>query len=257
MAWENELKLAIKAAKAAGARLSELALDEKEILSAKGRDIKLQADRDSEAIILKMLGEGSKYPVLAEESGEVGDVPGGGEGIFWAVDPLDGTFNFSRGVPVCGVSIALVAGTEPVLGVFYDFNRGDLLCGAVGGEARWNESPLRVSKGDEIGQAILATGFPVNRDFSDEALGQFMREVRPFKKVRMIGSAATSLAWVACGRFDVYMEDDIMLWDVAAGIALVRAAGGIVEIKPSKKLKWARRVRAAANQTLLDAIPNK
>ena len=128
MAWENELNLAIEAAKAAGVRLSELALDEKEILSAKGRDIKLQADRDSEAIILKMLSEGSKYPVLAEESGEVGDVPGSGEGTFWAVDPLDGTFNFSRGVPVCGVSIALVAGTEPVVGVFYDFNRGDLLC---------------------------------------------------------------------------------------------------------------------------------
>lgn len=257
MAWEKELTVAIAAARAAGARLKELALNEKEILSAKGRDIKLQADRDSEAIILKMLAEGSEHPVLAEESGEVGEVPGGGTGCFWAVDPLDGTYNFSRGVPVCGVSIALVDGTEPVLGVFYDFNRDDLMYGVVGGEARWNEEPLKVSQTTEIGQAILATGFPVNRDFSDEALEKFMHEVRPFKKVRMVGSAATSLGWVACGRFDVYMEDDIMLWDVAAGIAMVRAAGGIVQLAPSQKLKWARHVRAAANQGLLDAVPSE
>lgn len=252
MVWEKELNLAIRASRQAGERLHELALGEPTILSASGRDIKLQADHASEAIILQMIARETPYPVLAEESGEVGDVPGGDEGTFWVVDPLDGTFNFSRGVPLCGVSIALIDRKEPVLGVIYDFNRNELFSALASGDGKLNNTPLRVSTTTEIGQASLATGFPVNRDFSDEALIRFVHQVQPFKKVRMIGTAATSLAWVACGRFDVYMEEGIMLWDVAAGLALARAAGAEVRLRPSRGTKWAYDVQVAANACLLD-----
>lgn len=98
-----------------------------------------------------------------------------------------------------------------------------------------------------IGSAILAKGFPVNRDFKSASLQNFLNSVQEFKKIRLLGSAALSLAYVACGRVDAYTEEDIMLWDVAAGIALVMAAGGWAEIKNLRSNKWARHAKCAAN----------
>ncbi|MCL5269958.1 MAG: inositol monophosphatase [bacterium] len=258
MTWRDELNLAVEAARAAGERLRAIAAGEKAVLSVAGRDIKLQADRDSESLILGMLAARSPHPVLAEESGECGTIAEGAA-PFWVVDPLDGTLNFSRGVPLCCVSIALVEGTAPRLGVVYDFNRGELFYGVPGdaGDVHGGiispagERPLAVSGVAERGKAILATGFPVNRDFGAAALAEFVDQVKSFKKVRLLGSAALSLAWVAAGRVDAYAEDDIMLWDVAAGLALVAAAGGHVALAPSARLKWARRVRAASTPPLI------
>lgn len=249
MEWTAELKLATEAARAAGARLAEIMRGHKEILSDAGRDIKLQADRDAERIILDLLQARSPYPALAEESGEHG-APA--EGPFWVIDPLDGTLNFSRGVPMCCVSIALVAGQTPLLGVIYDFNRNELYYGVEGGPSGFVgadgvERPLAVSAVRDSRRGILATGFPTNRDYGDAALQDMFMEIKRFKKVRMLGTAALMLAYVASGRVDAYAEDEIMLWDVAAGLALVKAAGGYVDIRPSSKMKWARRVRVASH----------
>lgn len=249
--WEKELKLAAGAARSAGGRLREIRKGEIGVISAAGRDIKTQADRDAEAIILEALKSDSDYPILAEESGEHG-VPA--TGPFWVVDPLDGTMNYAKGWDLCCVSIALVCGGEPVAGVIYDFNRDELFMGAEGVPATLNGAPVRTSGVDEMAQAVLYTGFPLLTDLSDAALTGWMPMVRRFKKVRMLGTSAIGTSWLACGRFDAYVENDVMLWDMAAGLALIKAAGGEITLGPSERHPWARRVRAAANRPLLDAI---
>lgn len=247
MNTDKLLKAAEEAARDAGGFLREQMLRGQEVISREGRDIKIQADRDAEERILFRL-KATGYSALAEESGLHGLVKG--DTPFWIVDPLDGTMNFSRGLPLCCVSIALCRGNEPLLGVIYDFNRDECFTGAPGQGAAVNGMAMRVASTAHTNQAILATGFPSMRSMDAEALEPFIREARAFKKVRMLGSAALMLAYVACGRVDAYAEDDIMFWDVAAGVALVRAAGGVVDMKESKRAQWAREVRAACRPAI-------
>jgi myo-inositol-1(or 4)-monophosphatase len=176
------------------------------------------------------------HPVLAEESAADVTLP---SGRAWVVDPLDGTANFLRGIPLYCVAIALVEDGEPVLGATLDAARNRVFSGVVG-EGAWVgslEEPrmqaISTSDTASRAEAVLATGLPVGRDFSEGALTAFLPWFAQFKKVRMFGTAGLSLAFVAAGAVDAYGEDAIRLWDVAAGIALVRAAGGHVEMKPS------------------------
>ncbi len=246
MKLRKELGTAIEAARRAGACLRRAPAARGDILSSAGRDIKLGADREAEDIILAALAPSGR-PVLAEESGEHGRLDAT---PFWVVDPLDGSLNFSRGLPLCCVSIGLCQGGEPVLGVVYDFERDEMFTGIVD-EGAWHDDRLTsVSTVGSAREAVLATGFPVNRDFGGEALADFVRAIAAFKRIRLLGSAALSLAYLASGRVDAYAEDDIMFWDVAAGIALVRAAGGFVTIEDSPRLKWAKRVRGAADRAI-------
>jgi myo-inositol-1(or 4)-monophosphatase len=134
--------------------------------------------------------------------------------------------------------------------VVLDVPADDLYAGVVGHGARCNGTAIRVSKVRSAAKAILATGFPVQRDFSSAALQEFLASVQRYKKIRMLGSAALSLAYVAAGRADVYAEDGVMLWDVAAGLALVHAAGGVVEYAPSPRHAWARDVVCGASAEL-------
>lgn len=192
------------------------------------RDIKLQADREAENILITHLRRGSDLPILAEESGwhkHVGEAPE----TFWVVDPLDGTVNFFSDIPFCGPAVALVHQGRPVLGAIFDIAHEDLFLGAPGLGATLNDVPIHVSKTADKAAATLVTGFPARRDFSDNAMTRFAREAAQWKKVRMLGSAALSLAYVAAGRVDAYHEESIMMWDVAAGLAIVEAAGGRVE----------------------------
>lgn len=242
--WQAELARAEGAARAAGALLRDAMTREKAILAEPGRDIKLQADRDAEETILAALGA-SPHPVLAEESGELGTIDPAKP--FWIIDPLDGTMNFSRTLPFCAVSIALSTLDIPMLGVVYDFNRDDMYSGVVGEGAWRNGAPMHVSSITETGRAVLTAGFPVNFVYEDAPLMEFARMARRFRKLRMFGSAALSLAYVAAGLADAYAEDDIMFWDVAAGMALVAAAGGHVRCEETGRLQWSRVVRCAAD----------
>lgn len=119
---------------------------------------------------------------------------------------------------------------EPLIGVIYDFNRDEAFSGIVGRGAWLNGQQIQVSMVRKSSDAVLVTGFPEGTDFSQASLTRFVNEIRQYKKVRLLGSAALSLAYVACGRADVYHEVDIRIWDAAAGIALVKAAGGSVRI---------------------------
>ncbi len=218
------LALAEAAAREAGEALAGRGAGFEGIESADGRDIKLKADKSAEALILKRLSDDSDHAILSEEEGWVGQAGN----TAWVVDPLDGSSNYNREIPLCAVSVALIDKGRPVLGVVHDFNRDELFSGARGVGATCNGRAISVSPIADMPQATLITGFPVNHDFSDRALTEAGREFSRWKKIRMIGSATLSTAWVACGRADRYQEDSIMLWDIAAGCALIEAAGGRV-----------------------------
>jgi len=224
---ENYLEIGKKAAKAAGNFLLNYSKENLEILKNDGKDIKISADKEAEKIIVDILSEETDISLLCEESGLVGE--NNSEELKWIVDPLDGSLNFSRNLPNCCVSIALWKDKEPVLGAVYDFNRNELFSGIVGQGAWLNNENIKVSNIQDLGKSIIATGFPSQTDFSQEALLNFVNKVRKFKKVRLLGTAALSLAYVACGRVDAYSEKDIKIWDIAAGVAVVLAAGGKIE----------------------------
>jgi myo-inositol-1(or 4)-monophosphatase len=196
------------------------------------RDVKIIADNELDRFIVEQLTQRSSFKVLSEESG-ISQASNSINNYRWIVDPLDGSMNFSRGIPICCISIAFWQDMNPLIGVVYDFNRDELFTGIVGEGAWLNDSPICVSSTQNNSNAILATGFPVSSDFSQKTLYKFVNNIKKYKKIRLLGSAALSLAYVSSGRVDIYQENDIKIWDVAAGIALVRAAGGMTQLTPS------------------------
>ena len=230
------LSIAAKAAQEAGFILKDFFATNAGVKTDDGRDIKTEADKAADAALLDVLSSTS-FPILSEESGCTIDA--GMSEPCWIIDPLDGTFNFVRGFPACCVSVALWHKKMPILGVIYDFAADMLYTGIVGVDARCNGESINVSTVQALSQAALATGFPSARDYGDKSLQDSIKKIQKFKKIRMIGSAALSLAYVSRGFVDAYHEEDIWLWDVAAGLALVKAAGGeftISDIKPTWQL---------------------
>jgi myo-inositol-1(or 4)-monophosphatase len=232
----DALTLAKDAARQAAARLGALLVKPIHVDSQIDRDIKLAADREADRLIIRALRDGSAYPVLSEESGWIGESRS--DGTRWIVDPLDGSINFFRGIPFCGVSIGLWRNDEPLLGVIHHIQTGEVFSGIVGSGA-WNgDVAVKVSSVDTASNAILCTGFPIATDFARSALIEYVEHVRNFKRTRLLGSAALSLAYVAAGRADAYYEREIKLWDVAAGLAIVKAAGGAIDytaVDPAKQ----------------------
>ena len=223
------LELAEHAARTAGRR--SRSRSNLTVLSSIGKDIKLAADRESEDRIVTTLRKESPFSILTEERGEIG-YPADRDEPRWIVDPLDGSFNYERGIPSCCISVALWSNKTPLVGVIYDFTRNELFAAIVGEGAWLNRKPIRVREQGLRREAVLFTGFPVGSKYNVRDLGRLAREMSGYKKVRMIGSAALSLAYVASGRGDAYHEDGIMWWDVAAGLAVLRAAGGTFRMKP-------------------------
>ena len=199
---------------------------ELKILHDAGRDIKLQLDIDTENIIKKNISSQSEFPILGEETGFTDDV---GE-FYWVVDPLDGTSNFLRDIPISCVSIALMQNLTPILGVIYDFNHDDLYFGHQNSKAFLNQEQISVSDYSEKSQSTLVTGIPAKTNYSDDEFKNMIDDFQDWKKVRMIGSAAMAAIYVAAGKAETYKENGIFLWDIAAGAAIVNAAGGIASI---------------------------
>ena len=222
------LEVAVTAASLAGQQLLQGRANDRRIEKTAAHDVKIEADRRAESLIVDQLRANTPYAILSEEAGLIA-AQGPASSRAWIIDPLDGSLNYHQGIPLCCISIALYDGWEPVLGVVYDFNRGELFTGIVGHGAHCNGLAIHPALTQRRQEAVLATGFPVSRDFAVPALHEFISQIRDFRKVRLLGSAALSLSYVACGRLDAYTEESIMLWDVAGGCALVKAAGGRVE----------------------------
>ena len=219
----EELNIAKKAALKAGNFLRKNKIDINKTISFTNRDIKLQADIESERIIKEILKKDSTFEILAEESGLSSEESSKN---LWVVDPLDGTANYSRDIPLCCVSIAMLSNTKPVLGVIYDFNNDELYEGSLNTSACLNGKKISVSKTKKTEEGVLVTGLPNDTDYSNKAMMELIKNFQNWRKVRMIGSAALASTYIASGKADLYMENKSYLWDIAAGAAIVNAAGG-------------------------------
>jgi len=150
-----------------------------------------------------------------------------GEKYNWIIDPLDGTTNFIHGLPTYSISIALQSNDELILGVVYEINRDECFSAWKNGGAYLNNKRISVVKARGIEKTLVATGFPYYEFGKLDAYLAVLKELmQRCHGVRRIGSAAIDLAYVACGRFDAYFEFNLNSYDVAAGIVLVREAGG-------------------------------
>lgn len=147
----------------------------------------------------------------------------------WVIDPLDGTTNFVHGLPTYAVSVGLMAGDEVVAGVVYEVNRDECFYAWKGGGAFLNDEPIKVTPASTIDESLFATGFPVH---NFEKLHDYLAILNELMKdahgLRRVGSAATDMAYVACGRYEAFFEYNLNPWDVAAGVIIVQEAGGTI-----------------------------
>lgn len=152
-----------------------------------------------------------------------------GDQYNWIIDPLDGTTNFIHGLPCFAISLALTDQNIPVLGIIYEINLDECFYAGKGLGAWLNGKPIRVSEMGKMEESFLATGFPYKNYGRLDAYMDLMKYLLNHTRgIRRLGSAATDLAYVACGRFDAFYEYGLSPWDVAAGIILVQEAGGEV-----------------------------
>jgi myo-inositol-1(or 4)-monophosphatase len=197
-------------------------------VSVKGpADYVSEADRRAERTLRAELEKGRPgFGFLMEEAGEAA---GSDSSNRWIVDPLDATTNFLHGIPHFAISIAHERDGEAVAGVVYDPLRAEMFWAEKGLGAYVNDRRLRVSARKRLGEAVLATGIPFGeRAGKDESAAQIRAAMDATAGVRRFGSAALDLAYVAAGRFDGFWEVGLSPWDVAAGVVLVREAGGFV-----------------------------
>jgi myo-inositol-1(or 4)-monophosphatase len=222
---QDRLQLAMQLARRAGGLLLDGYGHATQVRHKGAIDLVTEYDLKSEALLIE--GIRAAFPddrITAEEGGG-----GDGTGVHWLVDPLDGTTNFAHGLPIFSISIACVRSEQLLFGVVYDPNRDELFHAVNGGGGFLNGAPIRVSGADRLEDSLLVTGFPYDiRTNSDNNLGYFNALAVRAQAVRRLGSAALDLAYVAAGRFDGYWELRLGTWDWAAGVLLVREAGGTV-----------------------------
>lgn len=186
-------------------------------------DIVTAADKAAEAVILERIA--SMFPdhsVLSEESGEADH----GSRYRWVIDPLDGTTNFSAGLPNFCVSIALEVDGEPVVGVVHAARLGETFTAIKGGGARLNGAAVGVRPNSLIERAVVATGFPIDKNVNpDNNLDNVARVLPLVRGLRRLGSAALDLSYVGAGFLDAYWESNLHRWDIAAGLLIAREGG--------------------------------
>jgi myo-inositol-1(or 4)-monophosphatase len=257
------LDIATEAAIAAGAVLRHYWGNLADI-QEKGRpgDLVTEADRAAEKAVLEVLHRRvPEHAILTEESGQFGDrhAP-----FLWAIDPLDGTTNYAHQYPCFAVSIGLLIDGVPEVGVVFNPIYQELFRAAKGLGATLNDRPIHVSKTPELRKSLLVTGFAYDRHQTpDNNYAEFCHLTHLTQGVRRSGSAAIDLASVACGRLDGYWERGLSIWDIAAGIVLVEAAGGKVtaynngplDLNSGRLLATNQQIHESLSQELLQVSP--
>ncbi len=228
------LDAAENAAHKAGALLRKNFDRSQRVKAALPHDIKLAIDVQTQELITKELLKQFPHHALYGEEGIVGDQSSEHQ---WVVDPLDGTVNYFYRIPHFCVSIALRLKGEIIVGVIYDPMRDEMWSAQKGEKPRLNGQHFRVSRRTELSEAVVSVGLAKTDDTIDSNLPLLQTLIHRVRKCRVLGSAALDLAYVACGRFDAYIERGISLWDVAAGWILVETAGGSVDLRPRKDMK--------------------
>ncbi|GAA5129531.1 inositol monophosphatase [Luteolibacter yonseiensis] len=225
----NDLALATHAAHEAGRLLRKYFGTDTVVDEASDHDIKLALDKESQDLITRILLGAREGDALYGEEGIAGNQESDRQ---WIVDPIDGTVNFYYGIPHFCVSIALRVGGEIVVGVIHDPMVGETWTVEKGGPAMLNGKPVTASKRDKLSDSILYVGSGKDGDSLRTGVERFHRASVRARKMRMMGSAALGMAYLASGRLDGYIESRISLWDIAAGQLLVETAGGKVELTP-------------------------
>lgn len=234
------LNHAVRAARAAGGLMRRNLRATKRINSVTQHDIKLELDVRCQKLIERTLRAACPQIAILGEEGVLGDVEAEHR---WVVDPIDGTVNFTYGIPHCCVSIALQtrkAGTgarrsdgehpdaayETVVGVVYDPFCDELWTAIRGGKAYLNGRTIRVSRRSRLDEAIISVGFAKHKSTLNQMMPVLNRLVHRVRKIRIMGAAALAMTYVASGRMDAYVESGIRLWDIAAGGLILECAGG-------------------------------
>jgi len=224
---KKALACAVLAARRAGQLMRENQGAVKTVNSQSAHDIKLELDVQCQKLIEKTLLTDYPTAALMGEEGLAGDA---NSDLRWVVDPIDGTVNFTYGIPHACVSIALqerVAGSfSTVVGVVYDPFCDEIWTAIRGQPARLNDRPIHVSQRRELRECVVSIGFAKDAESLRLNLPVFNDLVGRVLKIRMMGAAALALVYVASGRFDAYIESGIYLWDIAAGGLILQCAGG-------------------------------
>ena len=223
-----------EAARAAGELLRAEFNRSRQVNTAEAHDIKLQIDVDAQAIITDLLLKKFPEHALYGEEGIVGDQNSDHQ---WVVDPLDGTVNYFYRIPHFCVSIALRLKGEIIVGVIYDPLREEMWRGQKGQTPKLNGKPCHVSDRADLAEAVVSVGLSKTGVTIDAGVPVFQEMVHRARKCRLMGSAALDMAYVACGRFDAYIEQGVSLWDIAAGWLLIETGGGMVEATPRTDMK--------------------
>lgn len=219
------LQEVIQLSKHTGAFIREqrLSFDQKHIVQKGLNDLVSYVDLESEKMLVEKLGKllpGSGF--ITEEN----TVSHRAE-YNWIIDPLDGTTNFVHALPCFAVSIALEYRSKLLLGVVYEINRDECFSALAGEGAQLNGKSISVSACSDLADSLIATGFPIfNFSRQDDYLAVLRELMRRTRGIRRIGSAATDLCYLACGRVDAFFEYNLNPWDVAAGALIVMEAGG-------------------------------
>lgn len=226
MDLDQMMRVAERAAYRAGAILRQRFGHLKRVDEKAPFDLVTEADTEAENAILDTIGRACPgHAVVAEESG--GRKAEATE-YTWFVDPLDGTVNYAHQVPFAAVSIALAKGADPLVAAVLNPFSGELFNAITGRGARLNGEPVRVCPAGRAAESLLATGFPYDRRRPEPMIARLERCIRAARGIRRFGSAALDLCFVACGRFAGYWEQGLKPWDTAAGLLIVREAGGRV-----------------------------
>lgn len=226
---ESFIDTAIRAARAAGALLRENFGTELSVDAMHDHDIKLELDVRSQELITQILLEAHPEHALFGEEGVTGDQDSAYQ---WIVDPIDGTVNYFYSIPHFCVSIGLQHQGQRILGVVYDPMLDELFQAQRGQGALRNGVPIHVSR-RSLGDAVITIGFSKDKASIDAGLEHYRQIAYSVRKTRVFGSAALALAYIASGRLDAYIEEQISIWDIAAGWLLIEEAGGMVEVRDS------------------------
>jgi myo-inositol-1(or 4)-monophosphatase len=210
-------------------------------------------DKSAEQMIVKHLR------MLIPDAGfstEEGTATSEGKRYLWVIDPLDGTTNFMHGCPPFAVSIGLKEYGDEVAGVVYEITADEMFVAWKNGGARLNGKPIHVSEATKLAESLVATGFPYS-DFSrlDNYIGLFTWFLKNSHGVRRLGSAATDIAYIACGRFEAFYEYGLHPWDIAAATIILREAGGkISDFSGNEKNLTGSEVIAASGPVYLEIL---
>ena len=226
-------------------------------ISSKGPgDFVTSADKRTEKIIIEELQKAHPdYGIITEESGIINKTNTNNR---WIIDPIDGTTNFLNGIPQFAISIGYEQENEIKCGVIFDPIKNEMFCAEKGNGAYLNNSRIRVSNKKKLKDALLVTGGPrQSSKIKKEIFSEFVEVSNNIlSPVRKFGSAALDLAYVACGRFDGYWQRELSYWDVAAGIIILKEAGGFVDFFEEDNKETIKKNILASNSNIHDEFSN-